>query len=448
MHCIGCGTSVARGLQALSKHQPLDLSISKDAQIAAKLEESLSRAQLQTLAWNHPAPGKIMLERRALKKQQAQMLIDAEQKERLCRPCLLNRNGSTTIMNPSTFDLSVYLDELRAEHGANLRVFHVLDAHDFPTGIPASVAPDDAIIVNRVDLVADRTRLSHAKEYYMREFFGKMGVPDANVFVTSVEKRWNVRNLAEALERVNVFVGPTNSGKTRLVHELAGVEHKDTKWQLTRHSTWPVPYTTQEPLELRATPFFRARKLIDTPSVPLAGFYDMLSGRVVRKMAAGATMTKNVSKYAVPKLRLFTGHVGSVGGLIALEFPELIVDGAAKTSVAHMMIGMGGIAHSKFAQRFKNMDTLHRINASDLEVHEAMRMHTQPGLRLEKALELDVRDTLVVRGLGFIQPRIFHPVPEDYRIGVYVPQGLGQALSTRREMVLEYLKVKFLHNHY
>lgn len=464
LHCVGCGNRLENLLQT-AKYVPLEAAASNDARIAEQIESGLSEVQMKSLDWKKPSSNGTNIERRELARLRAQKKLEKAQKSDICYPCALNKSGSKTVLNPTSFSYSQYVSELKTQSQLKIdeiQVVHVIDAHDFPTGVPLEYRPGDLFVVNRCDLVSPKTTLQQLKSYYMREQFNQMGVNEANVVTTSLTSLWNLRLLADKFKRFNVFVGNTNAGKTALVNYFCGIDKRDARKRVhtaatASRSTWPVPYTTQTPRELRALPTFNSVKLVDTPSIYKPSFNPLLSSKVIRKVNAGVKMHTNDFKYGVPQIKMSTGQVATVGGLFALEFPKLMENNDSVP--VHVHVGVGGVAHSQFATNFKCIDKVFQLNNRNLKVAEKYsvlepqtvvakpglrdthfaRMHTVPGLELAPVYKFKPGKTLAVHSLGFIHPHIFAPVPADYEITVWAPRELENAFTTRDDTAL-YLK--------
>lgn len=419
-HCVGCGNELVFPISR-SRAFPKDL-VKSGAQAISnsnveRIFAQLSDEQREALDWGN--------EFRSVKKHDfnfdRQMAkANAAFKSSICKQCIMTRDGSITPVNiPQT--ATAFLG----------KIFHVIDAIDFPAGVPSSkdFHMGDIFVINRADLIVNHeSQLSKLKHYVMETVFKPLGVPDNNVILTSGQRGWHLKKLAEYFvdrPKRNYFVGPTGSGKTLLVHRLSGTSQKQGP------TVWPVPYTTQKEAEYKSLPEFRSRHVVDTPShANGSSILSLILPNVLRKVIAGAQMMQRDPKYRGPKATAKSGQVVSVGGLVALEFPAL-----DKRMPIHVFSGVGGLAHTDFLHTFKDLDKVQELNESNEPSKLKMRMHDSLGLQLERKLNFRpfdkhsrTRQGVVIKHLGFLQPFLFGDFPEDYEVTLWAPPGTDVGL--------------------
>jgi len=429
-NCVACGSALVAPLSRSTAPQA-GSTPSVRGSADRRLSEILGQLSPEQTAALSGEPGSSELGDNtvsavALRQQLSQKTRQAAAKSAVCKPCVMARAGTITPVQPS---LAPHKEQLG-------RKFHIVDALDFPLGVPdlRTVPGGDVFVVNRCDLlVSHSSQLPRLKKYIM-EHFAAHGIGSDRVVLTSAARGWHLQKLSELFlgkPKRNYFVGPTNAGKTRLAHAMCGI---------TGQTTWALPFTTQHALEHRTLREFRAKPLVDCPSTP-AGSTALgeLLPTVLRKTCAGVRMTRREPKYRLPLVRARTGQIVSIGGLLAVEFPPL-----ERAVPIHMFVGMGGFAHAEYARAMSGMEKLREINASTNPAHLKMRVHDNLGLELEPLLSFypaakepkAVKPQVVVQNLGYLQPFVFGALPEDYRATVWAPRGTGVGL---RKEVLPFL---------
>lgn len=462
IHCVGCGThSIPKNRRVPDFPPPAPVeavSEKMDKKLHHELLPQMSESQLEALNWsdNNTNSGDL-ISKHEQNLQTFRSKMEKTTKSQICSGCLLARNGTATdIKVPEETQL---VDEDGIEPPKIN--FQVVDAVDFPLGLPdlqlaadlpkqfAKKYADTVFVINRCDLlVGHQSQLQLLKRYFMEAFFNKRGIKESKVVLISATRGWNLKKLSESFARsakvLNVFNGPANSGKTKLVHVLSGVDKNDLAGGA---STWPLPFTTQEPQVYTSQGHMRSKKMVDMPSVSMggggAGCFGLLRPNLVRKVSAGTKMTNKTPKYTVPKVLGKSGQTVSVGGLVALEFPHIDVSQSRRLPY-HVFGNIGGLAHTEFLHTFKDLEQVNKMNHSDHPNHIKMRMHDVPNLELVKKLSFQPllptgeRQSLVIQGMGFVQPYYFGSFPPYYTVTVWAPKDIE--VGVRKEVLPKVFK--------
>lgn len=429
-----------------------------DKKLHEDLLPQMSESQLQALNWgDNSSKNSDTISKHEQNLQSFRTKMEKTTKSQVCSDCLLARNGTASeIKVPEETQL---VDDDGIEPLKNN--FQVVDALDFPLGLPdlqlaadlpkqfAKKYADTVFVINRCDLlVGHQSQLQLLKKYFMEAFFNKKGIQESKVVLVSATRGWNLKKLSESFARsakiLNVFNGPTNVGKTKLVHVLSGIDKHDLAGG---PSTWPLPFTTQEPQVYTSQGHMRSKRMVDMPSMSMkdggAGCFSLLRSNLVRKVSAGTKMTNKTPKYTVPKVLGKSGQTVSIGGLIALEFPH--IDSLQSRRLPyHVFCDIGGLAHTEFLHTFKDLDQVNKMNHSDHPNHVRMRMHDVPNLELVKKLSFQPllptgeRQSLVIQGMGFVQPYFFGTFPPYYTVTVYAPKDIE--VGVRKEVLPKVFK--------
>lgn len=376
--CRGCGSAFS---------QPAKPPIVKD-RLYDIIHSKLSPAQLKALSWKRPTAIKT-------------------KSDSICRPCSLNLNGTVTNIPESPREPAP-IENIPESTRTSSRIQRVvvIDALDFPAGIPA-IEPNDLVVVNRCDLMCQsQSELPSFKQFCMDEYFSHHNIDPEQVLLTSARKLWNIPQLSGILPRRSEFVGYTNAGKTTLAHTLAD----------GTPVSWPLPFTTANPVEIKLR---SSRVILDNPSISMPHVYPQLMGSV-RKICSGLSMYKE-NKYSVPKLDLLSGTTGSIGGMFAFQCPPVWIAGRPRRKPIALSVGIGGLAGTKFMHRFSSLDMVNLVNKGEKKEHRALRMHNNHNLVLDQVYELPPNKTLIIQGVGWVHAYMPTVIP-GYKINVYGPK--------------------------
>lgn len=437
VHCLSCGSKFHRiqygpGFQNPTKNPNYpSLSKAEEANFQ-ELVKSLSLEQQRAVGLKsldipiHEQPARLMKEEFKKRSKKERELLQ-------CRWCLDAMQGRETPVLPSGIDVM-------AEIPSGYQLVHVIDAMDFPMTVCKDLVlkygPRVVFVINRCDLVLDhQNKMGKFKEYVMKEVFDDMKVDAKNVYLVSATKKWNLQKFAECLKDTNAFVGKTGSGKSALATALSS--------SLLPKPQWELPFTTQRPVEYKTTPEFRSKIILDTPSLPEAenkgaGVYGLIRPKYLRKMLGGTHMTKLGNKYAKQAVVAKPGQAISIGGMIGLELPR-----TAAGQAVHTWPIIGGF-NPILGRKVASIAKIQELNNSKVPQHNEWNMLNRENPVTNEPLEykLDIpvpinRDehgtSLVVRGVGVIQPRLYGNLKEPYTLKAYAIPGLQ--LGTRTELL-------------
>lgn len=439
VHCLSCGSKFHRaqygpGFQSPTKNPNYPTLAGSKEKSFEEVLSNLSPEQKRAVGFKdlnvpiHEVPARII--EREYKKRSKQ-----EREFLQCRWCI-------DAMQGREYPLLVPQVDVVGEIPNGYQIVHVIDAMDFPMTVCKDLVlkygPRVVFAVTRCDLLADhQNKLGKLKEYMMEEVFNDMKVDPRNVHLVSAKRNWNLAKFSESLKDGNALVGKTGSGKTTLAAALSGT--------LLRNPAWELPFTTQQANEHKTKPEFRSKLILDLPSLPEStndglGIFSLLRTKHLRKVIAGQPMTKLGNKYSRPSIVAKPGQAISIGGMVGLELPK-----AKPGQAIHVWPIIGGFT-AIFGRKVSSIEKIHELNHSTKPEHDAWNLLKDPldSPPLEKQLTFQVQrnqmgQSVVVRGLGMLQAKLYGTLGEPYDINAYAMPGLELGLRTE---LLEWFRQK------
>lgn len=361
-------------------------------------------------------------------RKQLKLTRQKKRDELYCRWCTEAYFGNSSPLEPN-----LNWDHIQDVVSRDAQVIHVLDAHDFPMSLDRRIIESFSsralFVVARADLAVSRMKLDLFKRY-CSDVLQKFGVSPNHVHVVSAHRRWGLLRLSEALWSENCFVGFGNCGKTTLLHSLAGINDV---------LTWPLPFTTQYPVEYKSTNRFK--RIIDVPSLPETnssdglGVYGLLLSKYLRKIGMGRHyVVKN--RFSVKPVAGKERQTIDLGGLLGIEIPP-----SHRNNAIHAWPLFGGF-HSVLGRAVQNVDKIHELNCSLDQNHRNWSMLNESSARLPlvpvASLQADMRkDEIVVRALGPVPLHAYGQYAEPCIVKVHALKGLKIGLRPSLLAALE-----------
>ncbi|PRT53759.1 Genetic interactor of prohibitins 3, mitochondrial [Wickerhamiella sorbophila] len=439
VHCLSCGSKFHRiqygpGFQNPTKNPSYPSFAEAQEKSFQELLSNLSEEQKRAVGFKnldvpiHEVPARIL--ERDFKKRSKQ-----EREFLQCRWCI-------DAMQGREYPVVVPKVDVIGEIPNGYQIVHVIDAMDFPMTVCKDIVlkygPRVVFAITRCDLLADHhNKLGKLKNYMMEEVFDKMKVDPRNVHLLSAKRNWNLEKFAECLKDGNALVGKTGSGKTTLAVALSG--------SILPYPTWELPFTTQRADEYKTKPEFRSKLILDLPSLPEStnkgkGIYGLIRPKFMRKIVAGQPMTKLGNKYSRPSIVAKPGQSISIGGMVGFELLK-----AKPGQAIHVWPIIGGFS-AILGRKVSSIEKIYQLNTSPTPQHDQWNILDSPKesepLQHQMSFQIQrnqVGQSVVVRGLGMLQAKLYGNMSEPYNINVHTLPGVELGLRTE---LLEWFRLK------